>query len=400
MVASTLGLAAYGPYAATAGNQAGIMSRTMFPYQFLFDPQGGDRSEAGTADTSAAASALPAYDDGGVISGSASSPTGIAAALAEEKTHSDPTNAAGDPSSYAPAGPGALPGIGSVFGGAAGGPLGAAIGYGLGMAANSAIGMQQPGASGLVGKGVGLATGMATNAALGPAAPFAGALMNVTGINKGITNAVLDAFGVQPSTSMPAAMVDNPAVTDTLMNAPSANNVGGISMTPGNGNGSGGGMGNSGGMSANAAEADPGGQGNMGSGPGFAAGGAVGQRSLLHGSGLIRSSTPGRADQVQATVPRGAYVLPADVVSTLGQGNTEAGAKVALGALKKFGRAKIGPVDPVKVRLSGGELAIHPAHVAALGAGSLPRGHAALDAVVQAARAKAASAAQTLPGPK
>src|SRR5260221_2285575 len=45
-------------------------------------------------------------------------------------------------------------------------------------------------------------------------------------------------------------------------------------------------------------------------------------------SGLINSATPGRTDVHPLDVPAGSYVLPADVVSGLGEGNTMAGAAV------------------------------------------------------------------------
>ena len=44
------------------------------------------------------------------------------------------------------------------------------------------------------------------------------------------------------------------------------------------------------------------------------------------GSGFLHGATPGRADAIRTTAPAGAYVLPADVVSGLGQGNSLAGA--------------------------------------------------------------------------
>lgn len=44
--------------------------------------------------------------------------------------------------------------------------------------------------------------------------------------------------------------------------------------------------------------------------------------------GLINSAVPGRTDQHNLDVPAGSYVLPADVVSGLGEGNTMAGAAV------------------------------------------------------------------------
>lgn len=48
----------------------------------------------------------------------------------------------------------------------------------------------------------------------------------------------------------------------------------------------------------------------------------------FHHSGLVHSSVAGRTDRLPVSVPAGAYVIPADVVSGLGEGNTLAGAKV------------------------------------------------------------------------
>ena len=45
-------------------------------------------------------------------------------------------------------------------------------------------------------------------------------------------------------------------------------------------------------------------------------------------TGPIHSSVAGRTDHLPMKVPSGAYVLPADIVSALGEGNTMAGFKV------------------------------------------------------------------------
>lgn len=55
--------------------------------------------------------------------------------------------------------------------------------------------------------------------------------------------------------------------------------------------------------------------------------------------GLINSAIPGRTDRHNIDVPSGSYVLPADVVSGLGEGNTMAGAAVVQ---KMFGTAPYG----------------------------------------------------------
>lgn len=45
-------------------------------------------------------------------------------------------------------------------------------------------------------------------------------------------------------------------------------------------------------------------------------------------SGPIRSHIPGRTDRHEADVASGSYVLPADIVSIVGQGNSEAGQNI------------------------------------------------------------------------
>ncbi len=48
----------------------------------------------------------------------------------------------------------------------------------------------------------------------------------------------------------------------------------------------------------------------------------------FHPSGLLHTEGAGRTDNINTNVPAGAYVIPADVVSGLGEGNTLAGASV------------------------------------------------------------------------
>ena len=47
----------------------------------------------------------------------------------------------------------------------------------------------------------------------------------------------------------------------------------------------------------------------------------------LHPPGLVKSAIPGRTDKINTSVPSGSYILPADFVSHLGQGNTMAGGR-------------------------------------------------------------------------
>lgn len=133
-------------------------------------------------------------------------------------------------------------------------------------------------------------------------------------------------------------------------------------------------------------------------------------------SGLLAGTTPGRADAVKTQAPPGAFVVPAEVVAGLGEGNTLSGARVIQGILDSgphgipqarmgHGRGpprppemprglqgelkKGGPVtlfeakargggqeDPGKtpVDLSHGEFIISPEHVKAWGGGDTEAG--------------------------
>lgn len=71
---------------------------------------------------------------------------------------------------------------------------------------------------------------------------------------------------------------------------------------------------------------------NIGEQQGFAVGGpfmAPQMRQSQHAGalGLLRGASPGQADNMNAALSHGEYVVDADVVSALGDGNTEAGAK-------------------------------------------------------------------------
>lgn len=65
-------------------------------------------------------------------------------------------------------------------------------------------------------------------------------------------------------------------------------------------------------------------------------------------SGFLSGSSMGRADAVSTTAPAGAYILPADVISGLGEGNSLAGARAVEEMLAS------GPWGTPKVRPHGG----------------------------------------------
>lgn len=147
---------------------------------------------------------------------------------------------------------------------------------------------------------------------------------------------------------------------------------------------------------------------------GLAEAGPQGRMAVRRGpAGLIHSATAGRADLVPARLRRGSYIIPADVVSGLGEGNTLAGAKMLHASLPEAAAmAAAGPVahaagglagedpDELEVRLSGGEYQVAPDQVLALGRGDVQAGAKALDELVHAVRAKARRALDTMPPPK
>lgn len=145
-------------------------------------------------------------------------------------------------------------------------------------------------------------------------------------------------------------------------------------------------------------------------------------------TGFLSGLTGGRADAVRTSAPGGSYVLPADVVSGLGEGNSIAGARVIDEMLHtqpwgiqgtpvrgnrglphpqaRIPEAKGGGVQgadsaprPVPVDLSHGEYVIHPRDVMRIGKGSMKRGHRVLDAWVLHERKKHVAKLKSLPGP-
>lgn len=135
-------------------------------------------------------------------------------------------------------------------------------------------------------------------------------------------------------------------------------------------------------------------------------------------AGGINSPTGGRADQVEETAEEGTYIVPADVVSALGDGNTEAGKaildRVVQNLLQRTGaqpgnmgnRGNMGQ-NPgmarggsVPIRVSGGEYAIPPHVVAAHGGGSHKRGADLLDMKVAEIRARHSAKLKRLPPPR
>ena len=140
--------------------------------------------------------------------------------------------------------------------------------------------------------------------------------------------------------------------------------------------------------------------------------------------GPIHSAVAGRTDHLPMNVASGSYVIPADIISALGEGNSLAGFKVAKsifeiagpygmstgevpyggGGLPYHGapphKAGGGSVVPVPIVAAGGEYVVPPEDVARIGKGSLDHGHEILDAFVKKMRQKTIKTLRDLPGPK
>lgn len=122
-------------------------------------------------------------------------------------------------------------------------------------------------------------------------------------------------------------------------------------------------------------------------------------------AGLLDSDVPGRTDQLPISVAAGSYVLPADVVSGFGQGNTRAGAKMFRKLLRMDeGKAEGGsietPRESIPIVAAGGELIVPPNIVVQVGDGDEIAGHAALDKLVLNIRSQVAKRLTKLPPPR
>jgi len=176
------------------------------------------------------------------------------------------------------------------------------------------------------------------------------------------------------------------------------------------------------------------------------------ERSRPCHTGLITMAVGGRTDHIPMNVLEGSYVLPADIVSGIGEGNTLAGSKIIDNMFKTgpFGvsyptartpapqmlptkdpntsesafspekyfttpagsttttnptRAEGGPVmsgrhRPVPIVAAGGEYVIHPDVVRRLGGGDIDKGHDYLDKFVKGVRQHLIKTLSKLPGPR
>jgi hypothetical protein len=167
------------------------------------------------------------------------------------------------------------------------------------------------------------------------------------------------------------------------------------------------------------------------------------------GAHLIHSTTPGRTDRIRTKARPGSFVVPADVVSGIGQGNTLAGAKIfgdlissgpygtkqpkmATGRLTAPPTAKVPNMPSMKmprvgsmklktppklkgfmdggsygapeeeatpIITAGGEMILEPEVVEAYGGGDADAGHKSLRNMVLTVRKQVIRQLQQLPGP-
>ena len=122
-------------------------------------------------------------------------------------------------------------------------------------------------------------------------------------------------------------------------------------------------------------------------------------------SGALTGKGGGRADTRPVSVPDGSYVIPADVVSALGQGNSAAGQKKLFGAFPeskplKAARARRANGGSVPIQASDGEFVVSPSDIERIGGGDVAHGHEILDAFVLQARQDHIDHLKNLPSPK
>lgn len=140
-------------------------------------------------------------------------------------------------------------------------------------------------------------------------------------------------------------------------------------------------------------------------------------------AGPIHSSVAGRTDHLNMNVKSGSYVLPADIVSGLGEGNSLAGFKVIESRFRAPNRTAGSPYDEtglpygqpspekadggsvdngndVPIVAAGGEAVLSPEDVMHVTGLPLEEGHKVLDEFVKQYRQKLIGTLKNLPGPR
>lgn len=120
--------------------------------------------------------------------------------------------------------------------------------------------------------------------------------------------------------------------------------------------------------------------------------------------GALKSHVAGRTDHLPIDVPAESFVIPADVVSGLGEGNSENGHKILDHLFNLPGGSAPAAIHrkdggAVPIMAAGGEYVVPPEVIASLGGGDLKRGHKILDQFVKSVRKQTIKTLQKLPSP-
>ena len=123
--------------------------------------------------------------------------------------------------------------------------------------------------------------------------------------------------------------------------------------------------------------------------------------AVVHAGPIKHDAAGGRTDTVPLDVASGSYVIPADIISGIGQGDTTAGYHKLT---QMFGPqapkpAQAAGAPSVPILAAGGEFVISPETVGRVGNGDLKAGHEALDLWVRMQRRKTIQDLKKLPGP-
>lgn len=120
--------------------------------------------------------------------------------------------------------------------------------------------------------------------------------------------------------------------------------------------------------------------------------------------GALKSMVAGRTDHLPIDVPAESFVVPADVVSGLGEGNSENGHHILDRLFNLPGASAPQAIHrkdggAVPIMAAGGEYVVPPEVVAKIGSGDIKRGHSVLRAFVKHVRKETIKTLKALPNP-
>lgn len=146
-----------------------------------------------------------------------------------------------------------------------------------------------------------------------------------------------------------------------------------------------------------------------------ACGGGVERKKYAKGGGIsgpLEGITGGRSDRIEVPVMSGAHIIPADIVSAIGEGNSARGhdllSKTFAKSIEtrkplkpKGGKsAKMKDGGTVGIRVSDGEFIVSPEDVAKVGNGDTELGHELLNQFIVDARQRTIAALRKIGNPK